>query len=278
MSILETKDRIAGALYGFAIGDAMGATTEFMTRKEIERVHGQVTDIIGGGWLHLRPGEVTDDTEMTLCVADALMRAKNTKDFKKKCRRNFISWRNSEPRDIGGTCYRGILCLSDNKEVPYNSRALGNGSLMRALPCALAENLDWNLIQGDFTHKNNTCRSIISDYQNLISWLIVGSVTMLDSYRETVTSLQPPTGYVMNTYNNALYWALKDSFKESIIGAVNDGGDADTIAAITGSISGARFGYSQIPEEWIQKLNPQVKNLLDIFTEYLTTELEKKGR
>ena len=66
------KSKIKGALYGFAIGDAMGATTEFMTRSEIADKYGAVTNIIGGGWLHLEPGQVTDDTQMMLCVCDAI--------------------------------------------------------------------------------------------------------------------------------------------------------------------------------------------------------------
>lgn len=45
-----SKNKIAGAVYGFAIGDAMGATTEFMTHEQIRKVYGKVTNIIGGGW------------------------------------------------------------------------------------------------------------------------------------------------------------------------------------------------------------------------------------
>lgn len=67
------KNKIAGAVYGFAIGDAMGATTEFMTEEQVKLNYGKVTDIYGGGWLHLKPGDVTDDTQMTVCVMDAAM-------------------------------------------------------------------------------------------------------------------------------------------------------------------------------------------------------------
>ena len=57
--------KIRGGLYGVAVGDALGATLEFMAKEETKQKHGQLRDIIGGGWLHLRPGEWTDDTEMT---------------------------------------------------------------------------------------------------------------------------------------------------------------------------------------------------------------------
>lgn len=69
------QSKIKGALYGFAIGDAMGATTEFMSEIEIKEKYGEVRDIIGGGWLNLKPGEVTDDTQMTLCVCEAIEHA-----------------------------------------------------------------------------------------------------------------------------------------------------------------------------------------------------------
>lgn len=66
-------NRVLGSLLGFAIGDAMGATTEFMTRAEISHKYGEVNDIIGGGWLNLKAGEVTDDTQMMTIVAKARM-------------------------------------------------------------------------------------------------------------------------------------------------------------------------------------------------------------
>ena len=50
----------------------------------------------------------------------------------------------------------------------------------------------------------------------------------------------------------AILVAIKNlgSFKSSIIEAVNLGGDADTVAAITGAITGARAGLDGIPSDW----------------------------
>ena len=68
-------DRIRGALYGVAVGDALGGPLEFMSDWQICNTYGRVTDMIGGGWLNLKPGEVTDDTQMTLCVARGILDA-----------------------------------------------------------------------------------------------------------------------------------------------------------------------------------------------------------
>lgn len=68
-------DRIRGALYGVAVGDALGGPLEFMSDQQIRDAYGRVTDMIGGGWLNLKPGEVTDDTQMTLCVARGILDA-----------------------------------------------------------------------------------------------------------------------------------------------------------------------------------------------------------
>ena len=46
------------------------------------------------------------------------------------------------------------------------------------------------------------------------------------------------------------------------------GGDADTIAAITGSLAGAKFGYDAIPEKWINQLNHDVKEFLEKFKNF----------
>ena len=64
------------------------------------------------------------------------------------------------------------------------------------------------------------------------------------------------TGYVIDTLE-AVLWCFyhADSYKETILNAVNLGGDTDTIAAIAGGIAGIYYGYVQIPDQWIQNIS-----------------------
>ncbi|MBC7106026.1 MAG: ADP-ribosylglycohydrolase family protein [Firmicutes bacterium] len=45
-----------------------------------------------------------------------------------------------------------------------------------------------------------------------------------------------------------------ESFEDAVVGAASLGGDADTIASMTGAISGAWLGMEAIPGEWVEKL------------------------
>jgi ADP-ribosylglycohydrolase len=51
MTALTVEDRALAAFLGFAAGDALGATVEFMTKGEIAAEYGVHRDIVGGGWL-----------------------------------------------------------------------------------------------------------------------------------------------------------------------------------------------------------------------------------
>lgn len=269
MNIKENNfaDKVLGSLYGFAIGDAMGATTEFMSEQEIKRGFGKVTDIIGGGWLGLFGGQVTDDTQMSLCVMDALM----SDNFESKVKQNFITWYKSNPIDIGGQCSKGIKYLIANKYVPNEPDALGNGALMRALPCALYGSEKKNTYQGMLTHNNITNEKCIKVYHEQIQFYLSHNSKYHGHIGQDI--LMEPSGCVLNTLNNALIWSNRSTnFEESIIGPVNHGGDADTIAAITGGLSGAKYGFSQIPKRWIEQLNDDVKEQLNIFAEFIITK------
>ena len=68
-----THDRALGAYLGLAVGDALGATVEFLMPREIQAQYGVHLEIVGGGWLRLKPGAVTDDTEMSLALGRALL-------------------------------------------------------------------------------------------------------------------------------------------------------------------------------------------------------------
>lgn len=271
------RNKIAGAIYGFAIGDAMGATTEFMTEEEIERKFGKVTDIVGGGWLKLKAGDVTDDTEMTICVMKALMDVNANVylkyAFTKRCARYFIEWCRTEPKDIGGQCSIAIAQLMrGHSKAIQDLNALGNGSLMRAMPCAILGLHEFNKIQGELTHNNPACSSTIQIYSKLVQNYLSDNYNI--NYCNNIKALQQPSGFISYTLHNSIYWSCKDSFEEAIIGAVNHGGDADTIAAITGSLAGAKFGYDAIPKRWINQLNPDIKNFLEIFKNFAFSYLQ----
>lgn len=262
------RNKIAGAIYGFAIGDAMGATTEFMFEAEIKHKFGIVKDIIGGGWLGLKPGEVTDDTQMTICVMNALMEPKT--EFKKDCADNFVEWYKSGPKDVGGQCSKGIqYYMTTGKYIHEDLNALGNGSLMRAMPCAVLNKSLLNINQGEITHNNHDCSSCILDYTRMIQNYLDGNL-----YTYNIKGPLEPSGYLWNTFNNAVFWSNKLTFEDAIIGAVNHGGDADTIAAITGSLAGAKSGFDNIPQRWIDQLDSEVKITLEKFKNFAFTYLQ----
>lgn len=100
------ESRIKGALYGVAVGDALGGPVEFMGPEQIAAKHGRLATMVGGGWLHLAPGEITDDTQMTLCVAEGIVEAPEAPI--QAIGRRFIEWANSGPKDIGGACASSI--------------------------------------------------------------------------------------------------------------------------------------------------------------------------
>ena len=72
----QTKSHYLGCLLGGAVGDALGAAVEFDTLAQIRNRFGQqgLTDYAPA---YGREGAITDDTQMTLFTAEALLRAKN---------------------------------------------------------------------------------------------------------------------------------------------------------------------------------------------------------
>lgn len=98
---MSVKDKLAGCLYGYAIGDALGLGTEFMTRPEIAhrypeglRSYSQI--IRDGHRSRWKKGQYTNDTELLLMLIDSLTecRVPDNVDF---CRR-FADWFKDENR------------------------------------------------------------------------------------------------------------------------------------------------------------------------------------
>jgi ADP-ribosylglycohydrolase len=74
----QLTDRFIGSIVGFAIGDALGMPTQFLTRDQIRRYYGKTVT----GFLRAHPGHAsdslpqgsyTDDTQMMLAAAECLI-------------------------------------------------------------------------------------------------------------------------------------------------------------------------------------------------------------
>ena len=82
------------------------------------------------------------------------------------------------------------------------------------------------------------------------------------------------SGFVIDTLESCIWVLLKsENYKEAVIGAINLGGDTDTIAALTGGLAGIIYGYDFIPPEWVDKI-ARKEYLLDIFEEFSENRYE----
>jgi ADP-ribosyl-[dinitrogen reductase] hydrolase len=274
------KSRSAGAFLGLAVGDALGATLEFLTPREIREQHGTHRDIVGGGWLRLRRGQVTDDTEMALALGRSIL---NTGRVEAIAVAEFFSaWMRSKPVDIGSTVRRGISRYRQTGEprVPENEYDAGNGACMRCLPVALAylgaedsEIAEANRSQSHVTHNSPLADlGTLAVIRMVQSGLLHGNrgelkrladeLAFADSrYRYEHKRMESPSGYIVVTLR-AVFQSLfaTDSFESALMEVVNRGGDADTTGAILGMIAGALYGVGSIPERWISALDQDVRD------------------
>ena len=179
MTAPTVEKRALAAFLGFAVGDALGATVEFMTKGEIAARYGVHDAIIGGGWLRLAPGKVTDDTEMSLALGRSLVRSGGL-DARDVCE-EFAAWLKAGPIDVGHTCRRGIrrYITQGTTEGAFFEGDAGNGAAMRTLPIALAtlgrpdEAESWSLAQGRITHhhplSDDACMALVVMLHSLLS-------------------------------------------------------------------------------------------------------------
>ncbi|MCX8018151.1 MAG: ADP-ribosylglycohydrolase family protein, partial [Rhodocyclaceae bacterium] len=131
--------RAEAAYLGLALGDALGATVEFMTPREIRAQFKVHREIRGGGWLKLKPGQVTDDTTMALALGAAIL-ANGGRIEPRSCAEAFDAWMRAKPVDIGNTVRRNLIAFrqSGSPVAPPSAHDAGNGAAMRVLPVALA--------------------------------------------------------------------------------------------------------------------------------------------
>jgi len=283
-------DRARGILLGLACGDALGRPVEFSSASEISVEHGRLDEMVGQGTWNQPAGTITDDTEQALCIARSLVehQAFDPADVAER----FVAWYDSGPFDIGGMTRRSLTRLKRGdawdeagqyvwENTPEGQNA-GNGSVMRCPPLAIPYATEWDRLvevsrqSSQITHADPRCTEGCVLLNLTVAGLLDDADAPLqdaldyvgaDAPGELVTALEPlargdspgtleTSGYVVHSLQTALHDGLvADNAEDAIVMAVSRGGDADTIGAIAGAVAGARFGASQLPDQWLSTID-----------------------
>ncbi|PNU18952.1 ADP-ribosyl-[dinitrogen reductase] hydrolase [Geothermobacter hydrogeniphilus] len=280
-------ERARACFLGLALGDALGATTEFMTPVEIRMKFKVHRKIRGGGWLGLKPGQVTDDTEMSLALARALLEQGGWN--LQAVAEQFLAWMRAKPVDIGATVRRGInrYRRSGELQTPYNDWDAGNGAVMRMAPVAIMTlGDDEALVRCALEQARLTHNHPLSDAGCLcVGRMVQAALLGADRFRlhqltRGLVAEHPnfrfnnyhgqASGYVVETLQTVFHYLFTTgSFEECLIGVVNQGGDADTTGAIAGMIAGAFYGLGALPRAWLRRLDRKVREEVEDAAERL---------
>jgi len=284
---VSLADRYRGVMLGLACGDALGGPVEFLSRETIDQTFPEgVTEFVGGGWLKLFPGEVTDDTQQALILARCL--TENGLEMNAFAE-GLIRWFKSNPKDIGNTTRAALEALA-NGVSPLESGmvalaargasgAAANGGVMRCAPVGLRFRGDpaglasASLESSRITHaEDRAAWATVAVNQAIVHLLNDGGVP--DAPEAAVAGIEHEEiraavlgavnreradvaagGFVLETIG-AAFWALggASDARDAIERGVALGEDADSTGAVTGALAGAAFGAAALPDSWVSQV------------------------
>jgi ADP-ribosyl-[dinitrogen reductase] hydrolase len=296
---MPRSHRVAGALIGSAVGDALGAPFEFGPPGRFSArfpfpARGVATEMCGGGSLDREPGEFTDDTQMALLLASSLVERGGLDEADVFTR--FQTWARADPPDIGNQTRAVLGCgrpwdTAAAEHFARSGHAAGNGSLMRTTPAAIRFARDGRTATMDaarrisaLTHGDPATGEGCAVFHELVRVALDGGdplaavPTALDlvvpEHRARWATVLAPdwtpdrategNGAVWPTLGSAV-WALRHGrgFADTMRLVIDLGGDTDTVAAVTGGLAGAVSGVAGIPMRWTSVVHGRVPGSAD---------------
>ena len=262
-------------MYGALLGDMIGSPYEFDRGKKTKDFP-----------LFVRESEFTDDSVMTIAVAEALMKTLGKDDVSVRYAviRSMQKWGRRYP--YAGYGARFIHWLREKDPEPYNS--WGNGSAMRVsaagwLSDTLEETRRLARLSADVTHNHPegikgaeaTASAIFLARTGHDKEEIRAYITGEFGYDLTRTcdQIRPDYRHVescQETVPEAITAFLEGKdFEDVIRTAVSLGGDCDTLTCIAGSMAEAFYGVPEpLKAECRQRLAPDMLAVVDEFEKY----------
>jgi ADP-ribosylglycohydrolase len=189
------EDSVRAALFGVAVGDALGVPYEFRPRYEFD--HAPATGMAGYGAWNQPPGTWSDDSSLTFCLAETLVGGYDLADLAAR----LVAWADKgywtargAVFDIGRSTSMAIDRLRAGTALPADAglrreRDNGNGSLMRILPAAFyvagkpADERAWIVAElSSLTHGHRRAQLACVIY---VEWALrlLDGLSVADSYR-----------------------------------------------------------------------------------------------
>jgi ADP-ribosyl-[dinitrogen reductase] hydrolase len=281
------RDRFRGTLLGLAAGEALGAPAEFLTAEQVVEKYGVITEMLGGGVYDVAPGEITDATEMMLCLAESL--ADNGRFEPEDIMARYGAWLESQPRHVSLTVRAALISYRSGTHWDVASRrafeilggpTAGNGSLIRCAPIGLLYSGDAptrhevSHRESTLTHFDRLAGWSCAAFNDLISAALAGDLEeeipaiahTFDFEDKRVSAVLRDTpvaeaeevissSFVLDTLQTALWTVLHATdFEHAVTMAANLGNDATAAGATTGALAGAVWGESGIPARWLEQL------------------------
>ena len=267
------------SLIGAIVGDIAGSRFEWRNCKSKD-----FTFLVGRGEGEF-PCCFTDDTVMTLAIADAIMTWREggvaSYGALSSCAiKSMQAFGRRHPHAGYGGAFREWL--RDEEPLPYNS--WGNGAAMRVSACGWAGNTleEVKAMSRAVTMvTHNHPEGIKGAEATAVATFLARTEKSMDEIREVVVGDYYPLDFTLDeirpnyefdvSCQGSVPQALESffestSFEDAIRNAISIGGDSDTIGAICGAVAGAYYGVPQDIHAKIHTfLTPDLIETLDAF-------------
>jgi len=144
-------------------------------------------------------------------------------------------------------------------EITHQASRLTHGHLRSQMACGIYIQVAINLLKGNtFKVAYERMKDSVSDYYSKQPY-----VAEFHNFRRIVESniselpeeAIKSSGYVIDTLEASLWCLLNNnSYTDTVLTAVNLGGDTDTTGAVAGGLAGIYYGYEGLPQKWISKI------------------------
>jgi ADP-ribosyl-[dinitrogen reductase] hydrolase len=279
-TVARLRSRFRGALLGLALGEALAAPVQWARPGSFSPVR----DLIGGGPFDLAPGSWTDDAAMALLLGRSVLECRGCDPVDQLNR--FRRWQREGEGSLSGECLGITASVSRALVDGLGSSEIRDGAdaLVRIAPLALWHYVDEQALMADLEPMMRvTCREpstlhALREFASMMHGALRGKplndFSSSGSAGSVGARIDSQSARALAVVKESMHGAK--NWKDAVLRAVNQGGDADVYGATTGQLAGAVFGVESIPVGWLATLagRPIIEELAEVLLAEVLVRLD----